>query len=38
MNAKRSIKENERNYPVRKSIRVRKEAVARLTLKESLQD
>lgn len=38
MNAKRAIKHNESNYPVRKSIRVRKAAVAKENLKEALRE
>jgi hypothetical protein len=38
MNGKRAVKKNERNTPVRKSIRIRKQSNAKAALKESLRD
>ena len=34
MNGKRAIKNNERNHPVKKSVRIKKEKIANLNAKE----
>ena len=37
MNGKRAIKNNERNHPVKKSLRLKKKKVADLNMKEQLK-